>query len=133
MNIPLFLITFTQVVTESLPISSSSHLRLVGYLLTLGGVEMPTIVFSAQWESFEHLLHIPTVVVVALVMWKQRAALYSWTPGLRPGKSRLGDVVSAASQEGAFPGASQESAFPDLSQEPAFPGLTRDPEHKMQR
>jgi undecaprenyl pyrophosphate phosphatase UppP len=88
MNISLFLISFTQVVTESLPISSSSHLRLVGYLLTLLGVPLPAIVRSPQWELFEHLLHIPTVIVVGFVIVRMQRPRNGYPQGYFPALSR---------------------------------------------
>ena len=96
MNGVLLLLAVVQIITESLPISSSTHLRLMGYLLYLSGVEIPEIARSAQWEMFDHLLHVPTLFVVGIVVWKLLRGGGNLLPALSgdPGDNDDFNVVS---------------------------------------
>ena len=66
-----------QIVAESFPISSSGHTTLFSYLVFHFGYRLPEIV-NAVW--FNHLLHLPTVLIVALFFRKQWVPLvcYPW-------------------------------------------------------
>lgn len=58
-----------QIVLESLPVSSTGHLILVGHLLTFL-MDAPACALS---ESVLHLAHLPTLLIVSCFFW------YSWS------------------------------------------------------
>jgi len=60
----------TQVILESLPISSSAHVVLFHVFAQRLGSIIP--LFS---EGFNHLLHMPTIIVVALFVYQWHASL----------------------------------------------------------
>lgn len=66
----LWLIIAVQIAVESLPVSSSSHVRLAELFFCNSGRVM-----SLLPEYFDHLLHGPTVLIVALFFWREWFAL----------------------------------------------------------
>lgn len=60
-----YILIFIQVVIESLPLSSSTHVKLfkksVPFLNTT----------SSNTSAFDHMLHLPTVLIVALFFWSR--------------------------------------------------------------
>jgi len=66
-----------QIVAESFPISSSGHTTLFSHLASHFGHQLPKVT-TTIW--FNHLLHLPTVFIVALFFKKQwlSLALHPW-------------------------------------------------------
>lgn len=68
----LYLFIILQIVAESFPISSSGHTTLFSYVASHFGCRLPEVV-STVW--FNHLLHLPTVLIVMLFFEKQWTSL----------------------------------------------------------
>lgn len=62
---PLMILVATQIIVESLPISSSGHMMLAAALCTYFGLSI-----QAMPEFFDHFLHGPTLLVIALYFHK---------------------------------------------------------------
>ncbi len=67
---PRIILLVTQVIIESLPISSSGHLRLAEMLLDRAGIALGTLP-----KFFEHFLNGPALVVLAVYFYKPWSAL----------------------------------------------------------
>lgn len=63
-----YILVILQIVVESFPVSSSGHMQLFSLYMQYFGVQLPEYI-TATW--FEHLLHIPTLCVVALFFMRQ--------------------------------------------------------------
>ena len=62
----LEILIITQIAVESLPISSSSHMRLAEmFMLRMG---MPPIHLP---DFFDHLIHGPTILVLMIFFWRE--------------------------------------------------------------
>lgn len=68
----LYLWITTQIVAESFPISSSSHVRVIEYLMQRAS----DVALRALPEHFDELLHIPTLLILALFF------RHRWAPAL---------------------------------------------------
>jgi len=66
----LLLLSVAQIVIESLPVSSSAHVNLLEYLLKHAGISG-----VARPEVFDHILHVPTIVVVSAFLLSTYASL----------------------------------------------------------
>jgi len=65
-SVIVMIIVVTQIIAESLPISSSGHMNLVEKLLyALGFGSMPVLP-----EFFDHFLHGPTIIVLVMYFWR---------------------------------------------------------------
>jgi undecaprenyl-diphosphatase len=65
----ILLVIFIQIVFESLPVSSSSHVRLLEKIFTILGVSYIPIT-----QSFDHFLHVTTVLIIVVFFRKE------WVP-----------------------------------------------------
>jgi undecaprenyl-diphosphatase len=65
----IYVLIAAQIVLESFPISSSGHVRLLELLGFNSG-----IIDQVQDQIFQHFLHGPTLVIIALFFWRR------WTP-----------------------------------------------------
>lgn len=62
---PVFFIVAAQIMLESLPLSSSTHVHLLGCMAAYYGYQLPPWFFE---RSFDFLMHAPTFFVVALFL-----------------------------------------------------------------
>lgn len=82
-NLAWYAVIITQIIAESLPISSSGHVALVSMFLGLSFCDAtPSVTAPASWlreelkaRSFDHFLHGPTFFIVALFFYRRWIAL----------------------------------------------------------
>jgi undecaprenyl-diphosphatase len=85
-NLAWYSIIITQIIAESLPISSSGHIALVSMILGLSFYTMiPAASVNASWfaqqlmvRSVDHFLHGPTCVIVALFFYNRWMGLLKY-------------------------------------------------------
>jgi undecaprenyl-diphosphatase len=82
-NLAWYAIIITQIVAESLPISSSGHVALLSMVLGFSVHDMmPSMIANGSWltqelkaRSVDHFLHGPTFFIVALFFYQRWSAL----------------------------------------------------------
>lgn len=74
------LVAVVQIVTESFPISSSGHVRLLEQLFKQAGIALHD---SQRLAAFVDVMHLPTIIIIGLLLyplWLIRKPLWQWIP-----------------------------------------------------
>jgi len=103
-NVAWYGIIITQIITESLPISSSGHVALLCMLLGFSLYDMvPITTIPQSWlmqqlmaRSIDHFLHGPTIFIVALFFYHRWTALLKYWRRTLPMMVKLACYVGIA-------------------------------------